>query len=586
MHTTSRQHGRAFTLTEILVAVVVLVVVIAATAQIFGTAGKVAGLGQANQDLLQESSVVERMVRQDLEALANEGYMLIQCVAVRNDAPRFWPTGDPNAPLLDATKDAGEYLRADRIVFFRHGQEETNRFIGSRDQGSFGGLPAATMSRVTYGHGVQMADSVIDNGTTVQRLDPAGFDDGPLTPWAGDNPLDGPSLDTLQWPSGAGGPRRNGRQPESREWILARSSVLLANDGGSRDHLSTDNSYGPSATVSLFQQANAWQSVNAPTPAYDIISSRVDAATSTIDEVQRAIGNGLVPVNGSSWGVFYETNLPFWTSASLWNQQVRGRLIGGNFGPFIGAVPVGGYPRAEKVAPSMDRQDQMLVAPMLAGNCSSFSVDWTWDRWVGHEHTGDHDSPDLTVSNAAGTQSWPTSGYIPNFAEPRVWYGLPDGLPGQGGAGAGPDARGIYSLTERVGTGAPAGFSFSTGAAQPTLYPPLWDPVSGIGPQRIEGGLNASLAVPQPVAAWPSNGNPVLWVYTATFGFNHDEGVSVVVDASTDPVTIRRSCRTDVTPLPSALRFTARLHDQEKRIEKGKELQFVVELTRAGGRER
>ncbi len=582
---TDRPTSRAFTLTEILVAVVVLVVVIAATAQIFGTAGKVAGLGQANQAVLQESSVVERMIRQDLEALANEGYFMVQCVAVRNDAARFWPSGDPNAPLLDSNRPATEYLRADRIVFFRHGQEETTRFIGSRDQGAFGGLPAATLSRVTYGHGVQMEDSVIQSGSSVQRLDPLGFDSGPLTPWAGDNPLDGPDLNTAIWPAGTAGPRRSGRQPEARDWILARSAVLLANDGGSRDHLATDNSYGPSSTVGLFQQSNAWQPVNAPFPAYDLMASRVDAASSTIDEVERSVCNGIIPVNGSSSSVFYETNLPFWSSTAAWNQQVRGRLIGGTFGPFVGQVAVGGYPRVEKVAPSMDRQDQMLVAPMLAGNCSSFTVDWTWDRWVGHEHTGDHDSPDVQVWNAAGTQAWQASGYIPNFAEPRVWYGLPDGLPGQGG-NAGPNERGVYSLSERVGSAGPAPFNFLTGPAQPTLYPPLWDPITGIGAQRIEGGMNNALPVPQPILAWPSTANPVLWVYTATFGFNHEEGVSVVTNTATDPPTVRATSRTDVTPLPSALRFTAVLHDPEKKLERGRSFQFVVELTRAGGRER
>lgn len=576
-------HHRGFTLTELLVAIIVLMVVIAATSQIFGIASRVVGLGEANQNVLQESSVVERMIRQDLEALANEGYLLVQCVAVRNDAPRYYPAADPNAPLLDSTKDATAYLRADRVVFFRHGQEDTTRFIGSRDQGVYGGIPASSLARVTYGHAVQMDNSVIVSGSTTQRLDPVGFDEGPLTPWSGDNPMDGSSLNTTYWPSGAGGPRRNGRQPEARDWILARNAVLLANDGGSRVHLATDNSYGPSSDISLFEQANTWGYLNAPAPAWGLLSSRIDAVSSTIDEVQRALENGTSTVTSPNGTVFYETNLPFWQSTGQWNAQVRGRLIGGNFGPFVGSAAVGGYPRAEKVAPTMDRQDQMLVAPMMAGNCSSFMVDWTWDNWVGHEHYGDHNSPDLLIYSANGSQSWNASGYAPNVAEPRVWYGLPDGLPGQGG-NPGPSARGVTTLTTAVGIGAPSAGWSSTGPTQPQLFPPLWDPISGIGPQRIEGAVSAGPN--QPVAAWPSSGNPILWVYTATFGFNHDEGVMEWIDTSADPPVTRLVSRADVTPLPSALRFTMRLHDPEKKLEVGQEYQFVVELTRAGGRER
>ncbi|MDA1007736.1 MAG: prepilin-type N-terminal cleavage/methylation domain-containing protein [Planctomycetota bacterium] len=588
MHATtspSTRRARAFTLTEILVAVVVLVVVIAATAQIFGTASRVAGLGQANQDLLQESSVVERMIRSDLERLATEGYMVVQGIAVRNDAQRMYPTADPNAPLLDATKLPGEYLRADRIVFFATGQEDTTRFLGGRDQGDFGGVPATTLSRISYGHAVQLPDSVVAQGASTLRLDPVAFDEGPLTPWSGDNPLNGPSLDTSNWTTGAAGPRRSGRQPEARDWILARSATLLAHDGGSRVHLATDNAYGSSSAISVIQQNNLWQTVAAPQPSRAILSSRVDAASSTIESIQRTLENGVLV--DSTGQVFSETVLPQFSATATWNNQIRGRILGATFGPILNPLPpVGGWPRAEKVAPTMDRSDQILVAPMIAGNCSSVMVDWTWDRWVGHEHVGDHESPDVTVyanplNPAAG--SWNASGYVPNFAEPRVWYGLPDGL-------SGVTNRGVYSLTQLVGTGVPlTGWNYVTGPNQPTLFPPLWDPVSGIGPQRIEGASVAALG--QPVQAWPSTANAVLYVYSAVFGFKHTQGVDLVANATMiDPVTnMPRTvavARNDVTPLPSALRFTIRLHDKDKKVEGGREFQFVVELTRAGGRER
>ena len=57
---------RAFTLTELLVAVTILIVVIVATAKIFGTVGRVAGLGEAGAAVLQEAAAIERQIRRSI----------------------------------------------------------------------------------------------------------------------------------------------------------------------------------------------------------------------------------------------------------------------------------------------------------------------------------------------------------------------------------------------------------------------------------------------------------------------------------------------------------------------------------------
>ena len=75
-----RRH--AFTLVELLVALTVLLVVIIATARIFGTTSKVAAIGEASADLQATATAVEKIIRADIERIARDGVLAIQCVAV------------------------------------------------------------------------------------------------------------------------------------------------------------------------------------------------------------------------------------------------------------------------------------------------------------------------------------------------------------------------------------------------------------------------------------------------------------------------------------------------------------------------
>ena len=85
---TTRSNGcapRGFTLTEMLVAVAVLAVVILATSTIFSTSQRVASMGEANAELIQQASAIERRIRRDIERMSSDGFLAIQCVGVRND---------------------------------------------------------------------------------------------------------------------------------------------------------------------------------------------------------------------------------------------------------------------------------------------------------------------------------------------------------------------------------------------------------------------------------------------------------------------------------------------------------------------
>ena len=91
---------RGFTLTELLVAVGVLIVVILATARIFGTVTKVTSAGEANADMLQTAQAIERQLRNDLARISTDGFFLIQGVEVENDV------NGSGAPLLNSALPA------------------------------------------------------------------------------------------------------------------------------------------------------------------------------------------------------------------------------------------------------------------------------------------------------------------------------------------------------------------------------------------------------------------------------------------------------------------------------------------------
>ena len=115
---------RAFTVIELLVAVVVLLAVIIATSKIFNTASKVSSTGEATADILQQATVIEEQMRRDLDAICRDGYMAIQCVAVRNDVNRE-ASGNANAPLVNPQLDANAIIRCDQLVFFSAGTENS-----------------------------------------------------------------------------------------------------------------------------------------------------------------------------------------------------------------------------------------------------------------------------------------------------------------------------------------------------------------------------------------------------------------------------------------------------------------------------
>ena len=77
---------RGFTLTELLVAITVLIVVLFATSRIFSSASKVAGAGEATSNVLQTAAAIESQIRADFAHLSRDGFFVVQCAADHGDA--------------------------------------------------------------------------------------------------------------------------------------------------------------------------------------------------------------------------------------------------------------------------------------------------------------------------------------------------------------------------------------------------------------------------------------------------------------------------------------------------------------------
>ena len=264
---------RAFTLLEMLVAIVVLLAVIIATSKIFSIASEVSSAGEATADVTQQGSVLREQMERDLSRISRDGFFAIQCVAVRNDVRRVL-ANDPAAPLLvpdpplnlsptelqqllaAANGDEGQayaiararyIVRCDQLVFFTNGNEQSARWAGPGDLATAGGGQRSKAARIYYGHGVQFPQLTND---------PANFGESPTSPGRNIKPVIGGitgtnlganarqvvpwtyapgSYLTLAWNTGpvTNAPRIPATQPEAREWVLARRAVLLADDGGS-----------------------------------------------------------------------------------------------------------------------------------------------------------------------------------------------------------------------------------------------------------------------------------------------------------------------------------------------------------------
>ena len=694
---------RAFTLIELLVSLSVLLVVIIATARIFGTTSKVAAIGEASADLQATANAVEKVIRGDIERIARDGVLAIQCVAVRNDVNRYQripnnPAAIPTpsdainatAPLLDPTRASTDFVRCDQIVFFARGHEASQVYLGTRGGGgsppkseqayALNLYPSGTIAitpeftsnefMIRLGHGLQFPSLLVDSNNPDLRPDADTLGNNPQTlippvPWmwnatptmTASNFNTSTPNNILYMPS----------QPEARQWVLARQLILLADDGNPQvsakptannvtwfHSLQASNMLPNSATgIAQLGPPSSGTSVPIETtlsipdsnmfPNRAITASRVDTAATSIAEYRAFVEKGSTSANLAKDFNFDFKGRLFWSLdegpdptagpiGALNLGFIRNRIFNSLFGGNISGRTNGmwGYPRAEKVAPSMDRTDSMVSIPLLAGNCSSIQIDWTWSTGTARFQTpeGTPLLSELPATKAIAPLSpvrpqsvfdiplsgltqvnWPVQPFMPSYAintpvtcatETSIpWFGLPDSLfPVSQRRGitmlAGPLLNSKARPLQKAQPGIPDPINpLSTNYATPieVLKPELstnpnrssttpftLDDVNivaiatpPIDCARIEGtsGINNSLD--------SATIKYSVYTYQAIFGPNGDQPFR----EARVPGGTERVLRNDYTPWPTALRFTITLHDPKLAQAQGRVFQFVVDLPKA-----
>ncbi|MCP4833524.1 MAG: prepilin-type N-terminal cleavage/methylation domain-containing protein [Phycisphaera sp.] len=553
---------RGFTLTELMVAVVVLLVIILAVGRIFGTASDVVKAGEANADILQEISAIEQLVRNDLDRISDEGFLVVQCVAVRNDVMGFLGGGQ----LLDPTLPEEYIFRCDQIAFVADDLAISRRTqgMGAFEESGNSSVPSLYMgepptpqamsSLIYYGHGFQLPFLSPNLGYSADPLWPSNGG-SVIQPWF--RPAPGQQrIDIQRWPQGSFAGTANGTQPPARNWTLARQEVLLADDyDGQPGHYMS-----PSFAGLFSNAAPAFQEAEDGPFANDAMRcGRVDVLSADIGRFRDAFRR-IGPEN-------------------IANELFDYR------------------PRAEKRPPTLDKSDVLLIANVLGGNCSSVVIDWAWADGVGREVDLDLDLASGTefegairgvshrggIRNAVGGEG---GGTIVEANSPLPWFGL-GSVYGNSNLDVDPASsylgQGFYDQRVRfhapiaydegngIFGGGPGGNSSPFGVGSSTVP---------VAIARIEADPDTGEVIERPYGS-----EVPVWKYRAVFGLNGKE--PFVRDGAGRPLSVAPTggtpwpvYRTDYTPWPSALRITATFHDAKGAIEGGRTVQFTVPLAR------
>ena len=560
-----------FTLTELLVAVVVLLVVILAVGRIFGTSSQVVKSGEANASVLQEITALEQQMRKDFSRISEEGFLVINCLAVRNNV------NGNDAPLLDPRQDPAAWLRCDQVAFltdklavsqvassfesYNEVPQNTNANWDNRQvepdhsENTIGAAPSpqSTMSCVYYGHGLQFPYLAPSVGEKVVPFD----DEGLLQPWFRPDPTDSGSRISLErWPDGGNvSGSHNGSQPSANNWALARQEVLVADDqdGDPDYYLSPSNmpgDRGRNSAAFLFDT--------------DVATSRVDVVATDLGRIRDSIRAG---GRGVADALFFYR------------------------------------PRAEKNPLTRERSDVMTTLSTLMGNCSSFIVDWTWADGTG---------ADSSLGTAFGGVGY-NGGVVPvvqqigqqpnlveEISQPVPWFGLDVGVP----QGELDQYRDVTTATAAISGG--GNFHQKRVRFRPPVAYDASDQGLGSLGDNIPFGVNTGVAAgssePRAIlnvegaapvvdgldVGSPWDGNVLR--YSVVFALNGDE--PFIVDGEGNPLKLSSlpdggvgglwpMYRSDYTPWPSALRVTAVVHDSKDVIENGRVVQFTVPLPRS-----
>jgi prepilin-type N-terminal cleavage/methylation domain-containing protein len=626
---------RGFTLTEILVAIGVLLAIVLVTGRIFKVITDVASVSTSTTAIMQDAASIERQIRHDVSMLSREGFLTIHGVAVRNDINLDAVGGGSlvEPPLLDPTKSADSWLRCDQLVFFKEAPESSQ---SKNEASTYSPFPSAQSltSMITYGHGIQLPE--LRGYTPFWETDvpegdpPAGYGHDPrisdlraeLTPWRYDNP--GADEDTwleTMYTNYSGNTQNiyttqtpddedlwiNGSQPDARQWVLARQQILLADDDNKDPDDKSKRQFQsdvPSAMTVFAHDARktggsiggVYNVGDPPVLAY----GRIDVAATTLDDIRE-----LLQTSRTSNASETLRRCMYWNETGVDDQiseddafdpetdvlliEPRGiKEVPTQFGLtsydymdqrfFMKDVVC--WPRSERSSTGYEKPDLPLADRTIGSACSSFIVEWTWAEGVGqvqvlHDQVEDSSGGGPTLEPPRDADCWHGVHY--RTGDP-LFSDLTDSELGD------PEwARTDPWLSQRW-----FGLRDIERGVMPfeefyENYPPpgannLCDvaylktmAAYAIDPFSIDREVESG--------GFGQNPPDTFEEYWATFGLNQDQP-DLPIDRD-PPGSLGYGVRDidrSFTPMPTALRFTMTLHDPEGRLEQGVVYQFVVEL--------
>ncbi len=543
---------RGFTLTEILVAVLVLLGVLLAASRIFSTTQQVAGAGEANAETINEIVAIEQAMREDLANISREGFIVIRNVAVPNDVR------GAGRPLLNPELPAEAEIRSDQIMFIREGVQRLQTIsVGAGEKVR----PTATSTRVYYGHAFTLGEQsipaiatgsnptawdVVATGSPDVHVGLAPWEEGPVSlrrfQYAPANPSQ-----VLQPTSSA--VSRVKAPSDARTWPLVRAPIALVDDDGpeasgagltqfSRTRY-LDESGGPAEDYGgAFAYFTAF--VDDPRPALggfrNVLSGRTDAAASTLDDIRDVL---LVKDPDAPSDRRWFTQDPDGLDQRTILEQRMMFPADDTVSP-----PILEYPRVELRSPSMSRLDSALTNDVLGTAVSDVRIEWTWRDGTGtviDAAAADLPGPQAVRAVAFGIEA-------PDQRAGQPWFGLRD------------DARGVRPMSEPEGEWVLNPLPYADVAGQEILLPEnieRYDAASGPGDVRI---------------------------YSAVFGFNNDRPLFTSRSSGEvlPPVSEDDRRRLGFTPWPDAIRVTLTVHDADTRLTAGRRVQFVIDLPDTG----
>lgn len=564
-HATSNRVRFGFTLTEVLVAVVVLIGIMLAASRIFGVTQQVTGVGESNSEVLAQVGAIERQLRRDLQNLSRRGFIVIRNVEVPND---FRGPGD----LIDPNRPPSATIRSDQLFFVREGVQRIESLsLGAGEKVR----PTGIATRVYYGHGFALGEAALPAEmdltppyaatpvTGWDLVDPGNSNAvRGLPPWFAGTTTLGEFLYAANNPSdvltGTGNTRQvvvPARSPA--DWPFLRQQIVLADDDGpappfglrgvsrSRYLDGLGNDYGGAFTYF--------------TPFIDdprggvlqndrhVLSGRYDAAASSIAELQDIL---LVKDVDNPGDTRWFVNDP----DGLSQRQIIAQRLAFPFD--VDNANGVEYPRAERISPGRSRIDHNLTNSVLGFGVSDIRIEWTYRDRSGSIFDGagqDDAGVGFPTAQAFAIQD-------PSVRAGQPWFGMTD------------PARGVRPLTDAE----------STNDLGWVINPQLFDPGNdGSGPffrifrpQLIEGE-DGDIDV---------TGASGLRRYEAVFGLNHRRALERAVSLGTPipPQNDDDLDRIGFTPWPDAIRVTLRVHDTEDRVPGGREVQFVIDLPQTG----